>query len=330
MRIVIDAMGGDNAPAALVKGALQARNEYGIDITLVGDREKIIDVLKSENTDESQFKIVNTTEVIDNNESPTMAIRRKKDSSMVVGMKLVKEGKGDAFISAGSTGAILAGGIFVVGRIKGIDRPALAPIVPGKKGPFMLIDVGANAECKTHNLLQFAVMGDIYSKKVLGKDNPKIGLVNIGSEEEKGTEFTKETYNLLKESNLNFIGNIEGREISEGEVDVVVTDGFTGNVILKVFEGVTQTIFDVLKSEIMSSTRTKLGGVLLKPVFRSFKKKYDYTEHGGAILLGLNGAVIKAHGSSNPKAVKNAIRQAIQCVKGGVVEEIRQEIEKNS
>ena len=330
MRIIIDAMGGDNAPEALVKGAIQAREEYGIDITLVGDMEKITKVIKDEGNDFKQFEIIHTTEVIDNNESPTMAIRKKKDSSMVVGMKMMKEGKGDAFISAGSTGAILAGGIFIVGRIKGIDRPALAPVIPGKKGPFMLIDVGANAECKTQNILQFGIMGDIYSKKVLNKDKPSVGLVNIGAEEEKGTEFTKESFKLLKESSLNFIGNIEGREIPAGEVDVVVCDGFTGNVILKVFEGMTQTIFDVLKSEIMSSTRTKLGGLLLKPVFRTFKKKYDYTEHGGAILLGLNGAVIKAHGSSNPKAVKNAIRQAVNCVKGGVVESIREEVEKSN
>lgn len=329
MRIIIDAMGGDNAPEALVKGAIQAGNEYGVDITLVGDSERIKEVLRNEDADEEKYEIVHTTEIVTNNESPTLAIRRKKDSSMVVGMKMMKEGRGDAFISAGSTGAILAGGIFVVGRINGIDRPALAPVIPGRKGPFMLIDVGANAECKTQNLLQFGIMGDIYSKKVLGKENPTVGLANIGSEEEKGTDFTRESYRLLKESSLNFIGNVEGREMPEGAVDVIVCDGFTGNIILKVFEGVTQTIFDVLKSEIMSSTRTKLGGLLLKPVFRTFKKKYDYTEHGGAILLGVNGAVIKAHGSSNPKAVKNAIRQAIQCVKGGVVENIRFEIEKS-
>lgn len=327
MRIVIDAMGGDHAPEAIVKGAIQARNEFDIDITLVGDRERILKVLTAEKADESKFQIVHTTEIISNNESPTLAIRRKKDSSMVVGMRLLKEGKGDAFISAGSTGAILAGGLFIVGRIKGIDRPALAPVLPGKNGPFMLMDAGANAECKTQNILQFGIMGNIYSKKVLSKANPKVGLVNIGSEEEKGTEFTKECFKTLKESRLNFVGNVEGREIPDGNIDVVVCDGFTGNVILKVFEGVAQTIFDILKEEIMSSARTKIGGLLLKPVFRKFKKKFDYTEHGGAILLGVDGTVIKAHGSSNAKAIKNAIKQAVLCVRGGVVESIKKEIE---
>lgn len=326
MRIIIDAMGGDNAPGEIVKGAVESLKEHDITPILVGNKEIIEKEIKANGGDIAKFEIVNATEVITNDDHPALAIRRKKDSSMVVGMKLLKEGKGDAFISAGNTGAILAGGLFVVGRINGIDRPALAPILPGKNGPFMLIDVGANAECKVQNILQFAVMGDIYLRKVLKKNNPRVAMVNIGSEEEKGTEFTKACYSSLKNSELNFTGNIEGREIPEGNVDVVVCDGFTGNIILKLFEGVSQTIFDILKEEIMSSTRTKIGGMLLKPVFKKFKKKFDYTEYGGAVLLGLEGAVIKAHGSSNAKAVKNAVRQAILCVEGKVIESIKESL----
>lgn len=326
MRIIIDAMGGDNAPREIVKGAIEALKEYQITLILVGNRNRIEEEINNNGGDLSKFEIVDASETISNDESPTMAIRRKKDSSMVVGMKMLKEGKGDAFISAGSTGAILAGGLFVVGRIKGIDRPALSPVIPGKNGPFLLMDAGANAECKAHNVFQFALMGDIYSKKVLNKKNPSVGLVNIGSEEEKGTEFTKECFNLLKNSSLNFRGNIEGREIPEGNIDVVVSDGFTGNIILKLYEGVTQTILDILKGEIMSSTLSKIGGALLKPVFKKFKKNFDYTEHGGAILLGIDGAVIKAHGSSNAKAIKNAIRQAVLCIDGRVVESIKESL----
>jgi glycerol-3-phosphate acyltransferase PlsX len=328
MKIIIDAMGGDNAPFEIVKGAVEASRELGVDVVLTGDEDKINSILKSQNADMSKFEIVHASEVITNNESPTLAIRRKKDSSIVVGLKMLKEGKGDAFISAGSTGAVLAGGLFIAGRIKGIDRAGLAPVIPGKDNVYMLIDCGANAECKVKNILQFAIMGDIYSRKVLKKDNPSIGLANIGSEEEKGTEFIKECYKTLKNSDLNFRGNIEGREIPEGAADVVVCDGFTGNMILKLTEGVVGTVFDLLKAEIMSSTTTKIGGLLLKPVFKKFKKKFDYTEYGGAILLGVNAPVIKAHGSSNAKAIKNAVRQAVLCINSNVVECIKSEVSK--
>lgn len=328
MRIIIDAMGGDNAPEEIVKGAIAALNEFNVEIILVGDENKIKNILSHEGADTKRFEIVHTTEVITNNDHPAQAIRKKKDSSMAVGMRMLKEGNGDAIISAGNTGALLAGGLFIVGRIKGVDRPGLAPIIPGKNGPFILMDSGANAECKTQNILQFATMGSVYMKNVIKKEKPSIGLVNIGSEEEKGTEFVKECYKLLKESNLNFKGNVEGRDIPEGNTDVVVCDGFTGNIVLKLFEGVAQTIFDTLKQEIMATTRTKIGGLLLKPVFKKFKKNFDYTEYGGAILLGVNAPVIKAHGSSNAKAIKNAIRQAVLCVEGGVVDSIRNEIER--
>lgn len=329
MKIIIDAMGGDNAPGEIVKGAVAAINEYNVEIILVGDENKIKNVLSKEEVHMGRVQIIHTSEIITNNDHPALAIRKKKDSSIVVGMRMLKDGMGDAFISAGNTGALLAGGLFVVGRIKGVDRPALAPVIPGKNGPFLLMDSGANAECKTQNILQFATMGEIYMKKVFKKESPSVGLVNIGAEEEKGTEFVKECHKLLKGSKLNFKGNVEGRDIPEGNIDVVVCDGFTGNIVLKVFEGVAQTIFDTLKQEIMANTRTKIGGLLLKPVFKKFKKKFDYTEYGGAILLGVNGPIIKAHGSSNAKAVKNAVRQAVLCIEGGVVESIRNEIGKN-
>lgn len=328
MKIIIDAMGGDHAPEEIVKGAVAALGEYDVEIVLVGDENRIKSLLADVKANMEKIEVIHATEIITNDDHPAQAIRKKKDSSMVVGMRMLKEGKGDAFISAGNTGALLAGGLFVVGRIKGVDRPGLAPIIPGRNKPFLLMDSGANAECKTQNILQFAVMGEVYMKKVMKREAPSIGLVNIGAEEEKGTEFVKECFKLLKDSNLNFKGNIEGRDIPDGNIDVVVCDGFTGNIVLKVFEGVAQTIFDILKEEIMSSTRSKIGGLLLKPVFGRFKKKFDYTEHGGAILLGVNAPVIKAHGSSNAKAVKNAIRQAILCLEGGVVESIRDEFGK--
>lgn len=330
MKIAIDVMGGDNAPLEIVKGAIEAVKEYSINVYLVGKKEEIEKILLSENFSSEKISIINATEVIESEDSPTVAIRTKKDSSIVVGMKMLKDGDVDAFVSAGNTGALLAGGLFVVGRIKGIDRPALAPILPGKNGPIMLVDAGANAECKVKNIMQFAMMGEIYFKNVLKNNSPRVALINIGAEEEKGTEFTKECFKSLKENNKNFIGNIEGRDILDGEAQVVVADGFTGNVALKVFEGTAMTIMRELKSELMGSFVTKIGALLSKGAFASFKKKFDYTEHGGAILIGVNGPVIKAHGSSNAKAVKNAIRQAIKCVDGNIVESIKSELEKNS
>ena len=327
MRIIIDAMGGDNAPEEIVKGAVLAAGEYGCSITLVGIRERIEEVLRAQGSSEGSFDIVDAAQVITNDESPTEAIRKKKDSSLVIGLNLLRDGKGDAFISAGSTGAVLAGGTFIVRRIKGIMRPAICPIIPGRKKPFLLMDAGANADCKPQYIQQFAIMGSIYAEQVLKRKKPEVALVNIGAEEEKGSKFAKECYAMLKDTPINFKGSIEGREIPDGAVDVVVTDGFTGNVILKLFEGTVGTIFSVLKEGIMSSFKTKLGGMLLKPVFKSFKKTYDYTEHGGAVLLGLNAPVIKAHGSSNAKAVKNAVRQAISCVEGNITGVIRSAME---
>ncbi|CDF57912.1 phosphate acyltransferase PlsX [Thermobrachium celere] len=328
MKVVIDAMGGDKAPYEIIKGAVDAARELNVDLILVGKQEIIQEELKKHNIDGLNIEVVNATEIIENNESPTMAIRRKKDSSLVVAFKLLKEGKADALVSAGSTGAILAGGIFLLGRINGIDRAALTPVIPGKNGPFVIVDAGANADCKPNNLLQFALMGEVYANKVLGINNPKVALANIGAEEEKGNELTKQSYGILKENIKGFVGNIEGRDIPNGDVQVVVCDGFTGNMILKVYEGVAATIFDILKSEIMSSTMTKIGGMLLKPVFKKFKRKFDYTEYGGAILLGVEGLVIKAHGSSNAKAFKNAIRQAKNAFDGKILQDIKEELNR--
>lgn len=330
MRIIIDAMGGDNAPGEIVKGAVLAAEEYGCKITLVGVKERIEEVLREIKAPFENIEIVEAAQVITNDESPTEALRKKKDSSLVIGLELLRDGKGDAFISAGSTGAVLAGGTLIVKRIKGIMRPAICPVIPGRKKPFLLMDAGANADCKPQYIQQFAIMGSIYAENVLKREHPQVAIVNIGSEEEKGSKFVKECYALLKDTPINFKGSIEGREIPNGDIDVVVTDGFTGNVILKLFEGTVETIFSVLKEGIMSSVKTKLGGMLLKPVFRSFKKSYDYTEHGGAVLLGLNAPVIKAHGSSNAKAVKNAVRQAIGCVEGNITGIIRTSIESQT
>ncbi len=259
-----------------------------------------------------------------------MAIKRKKNSSLVKALNLVKSGEADAIISAGSTGAFLAGCTLIVGRIKGIDRPALAPVVPGKKGPFMIIDAGANAECKPHYLVQFGLMGKIYFENILKVNNPSVGLVNIGTEEEKGNELSKSAHKLLKEANLNFVGNVEAREIPSGDVNVLVCDGFAGNVILKLYEGAVANIFDILKTGIMRSFRTKIGGILLKPVFKKFKKDFDYKEYGGAAFLGVNGICIKAHGSSDAKAFKNAIKQATIFYENNVVDKLKLEIEKLS
>ncbi|MEG2338462.1 MAG: phosphate acyltransferase PlsX [Clostridium sp.] len=326
MKIAIDVFGGDNAPLETIKGAILAANEYNADIYLVGLEDTINTILKEEGYNGDNIFVVNATERIENEDSPTAAIRTKKDSSMVVAMKMLKEGTVDAMVSAGNTGALLAGGLFVVGRIKGIDRPALAPILPGRKGPVMLVDAGANAECKVKNITQFAMMGEIYFRNVMKHNDPKVGLINIGAEESKGTDFTKECYKALKEENKAFIGNIEGRDILEGEVQIVVADGFVGNVVLKVFEGTALTIMKEIKSALMGSFVTKIGALLSKSGFKAFKKKFDYTEHGGAILIGVDGTVIKAHGSSNANAFKNAIRQAIRCVEGNIVESIKTEI----
>lgn len=320
-------MGGDYCPSAVVEGCVLAVKEFNVDIIITGPKNKIQEELTKYEYPSEKITILDATEVISLNESPVMAIRRKKESSMHKALLLVKNGGADAVVSAGSTGAFMAGCALIVGRIKGIDRPALAPVMPGKNAPFMIIDCGANAECKPENLVQFSIMGKIYTESIMKISNPSIGLVNIGEEEGKGNELTKAAYKLLKEAPLNFVGNIEPRDIPNGDVNVLVCDGFVGNTILKTYEGVASNIFTILKGEIMSSFTSKIGGVLLKPVFKNIKKRFDYKEYGGAAFLGVNGICIKAHGSSDSTAIKNAIRQAIKFYDGKVIEKIKNDIE---
>lgn len=329
MKIAIDGMGGDYSPHAVVQGCIEAVKEYkNIEIIITGSEALISRELSKYEGYYDNISILDAKETISNNEHPVMALRRKKDSSIYRALELVKKGEADAVISAGSTGAFLAGATLVIGRIKGVNRPALAPVMPGKNGPFMVVDCGANAECKPNNLVQFAQMGEIYFKNILNVKRPTVGLINIGSEEEKGNELTKEAHKLLKECDFNFIGNVEPREIPVGDVNVLVCDGFVGNTVLKMYEGVAQTIFSTLKEEIISSFRTKLGGALLKPVFTKFKKDFDYKEYGGAAFLGVNGICIKAHGSSDHKAIKNAIRQSINFYENDIIGKIKVHIEE--
>ncbi len=313
-KIAVDAMGGDHAPEAIVDGCIQALEiDKNISLMLVGDKRRIKNELKKFDYDASRVEIVPTTQIITNHETPVTAIRRKKDSSLVKAFTLVKEGKAEAIISAGSTGAILAGGTLILGRIKGIARPALGTVIPGKKGVSLLIDCGANVDSKPQFLLQFAQMGSIYYESLLGVEKPRVGLVNIGEEKGKGNALVKDTYPLLeKDDHINFIGNIEAREIPNNDCHVVVCDGFVGNVILKYTEGLATTLIGMIKDAIMSTPISKIGGLLIKGSFKNMMKKFDYTEYGGAPLLGLEGLVVKSHGSSNAKAIKNAV---LQCKK---------------
>ncbi len=330
MRIAIDGMGGDNAPQAVIDGVLQAIKEFNdIEFFITGPEEIIKEQLNKENYNGDKITIVDAKEIISTNEHPVMAIRKKKNSSLCKALNLVKEKKCDAVLSAGSTGAFLAGCNFIVGRIKGVKRPALTPIMPGKNAPFMIVDAGANVDCKPEYLVQFAHMGREYYKGVLGIENPTVGLVNIVAEEEKGNELTKNTYQLLKnEKGLKFVGNVEPRDVTLGDTNVLVCDGFAGNTILKMYEGTASTLLKIIKDEIFSSGITsKLGAVLLKPVFSNIKKKFDYKEYGGAPFLGVDGICIKAHGSSDGKAFKNAIRQSKQFYDSKVLEKIKEELE---
>ena len=308
MKLAIDAMGGDHAPKEIVLGAMKAVEAFSdIHITLFGDEKKINEYLK----DHERITIVHTDEVILGTDEPVRAVRRKKNASMVLAAQAVADGKADACISAGNTGALMAAGLFVVGRIEGIERPALAPTLPtiGGEG-FLLLDVGANADAKPEHLLQYAIMGSIYTEKVSGIANPRVGLLNIGTEEKKGNDLTKHAFEFLKTANLNFIGNVEARDLLEGVADVVVTDGFTGNMVLKTIEGTALSVFKMVKSALTSSLKNKLAAAVLKPELYKLKNKMDYSEYGGAGLFGLKAPVIKAHGSSDAQAIFSAIRQA--------------------
>lgn len=329
MKIVIDGMGGDNAPKSNVEGAVNAIKEYQVDLIITGDKDLLEKEFSNYEFDRNKLEIVHTTEIIENEDKPVKAIRSKKDSSMVVALNLVKEGKADAIISAGNTGALLAGGLFVVGRIKGIDRPCLCSAIPNvKRGMTLIADCGANADCKPKNLVEFAAMSNIYSRKVSGLENPKVALANVGLEEGKGNDLVKRSYEEIKKLDLNFIGNVEAREVINAYTDIIICDGFTGNILLKSAEGVALSVMSLIKETFMASTKSKIGALLIKDDLRKLKSFIDYSEYGGAPLLGLNGGVIKAHGSSDAKAIKNAINQGIKFSKGKVVEDINQFISK--
>ncbi|MCT4631702.1 MAG: phosphate acyltransferase PlsX [Firmicutes bacterium] len=322
MKIGIDAMGGDNAPYEIVKGAVEALSIIESQIVLVGKEDLINKELEKYTYDKDRVFVHNADEVITNEDKPVNGIKKKKDSSMVVGFKLLKDKEIDGFISAGNTGALLAGGLLKVGRIKGIDRPAIASVYPTLKGLATMVDAGANADCKPRNLLEFGIMGSIYTKSVYGKDQPKVGIVNIGSEKGKGNALTQESYDLLEASELNFIGNVEGRELPEGVCDVIVCDGFTGNVILKLTEGVAKSFGKMLKTQITKGFFRKIGAAILSGGFKDLKKEMDYREYGGAPILGVSRPLVKAHGSSDALAIKNAVKYCEIYSKSDVIEGI--------
>ena len=326
MKIVVDAMGGDLAPVEIVKGAVDAARDFGIEIILVGDEKRIREELSIQDTQKTLISVIHAAEVIEMGEHPAGAIRKKKDSSIVVGTRLVKEGLGDAIVSAGNTGAAMGSALLGLGRVKGINRPAIAQIIPSIKGHTLMLDVGANAESDPENLLQFAVMGSIYSRKILGAVNPKVGLLNIGEEETKGKPLYVEAFKLIKKSNVNFIGNIEGMDITSGVADVVVCDGFVGNVVLKFGEGLARDLMSMIKEELRKNVFVKIGAALVFSQAKGLKKRIDYAEYGGAPLLGVNGVCIICHGSSQARAIKNAILMARECVERNVVKSIRESI----
>ncbi|MGI6722377.1 MAG: phosphate acyltransferase PlsX [Anaerovoracaceae bacterium] len=329
MKIIVDGMGGDNAPAAIVEGAVEAAAELSAEyeICIVGREDLISTELKKYEYRAGQITIRDCKEKIEMEDAPVKAVRTKKDSSMVVGINMVKNGEGDCFISAGNSGALMAGGLFILGRIQGIDRPPIASIYPILGGtPSLLIDAGANSECKPNNLVEFAHMGSIYMEKVIGRENPTVGLVNLGVEEGKGSTLTKSAFMLLQKSNLNFIGNVEAREVPKGACDVIVCDGFVGNVILKLTEGLAWNILGLLKKKFTDGTKAKMGALLLKSKLKELKSEFDYSEYGGAPILGVKGAVVKTHGSANANAVKNTILKSIPYAEENVVQKIQNSV----
>lgn len=329
MKIILDAMGGDNAPEAVVKGAVRAKKELGVDIVLVGIEEKVRACLKAEGAED--IEVVNATEIITMNDDPSTATRRKKDSSMAVALKMLSNDEGDAVVSAGSTGALLTGATLTVKRIKGIRRAAMAPVLPAGEHGVMLIDCGANVECTEEYLLQFAYMGSFYAKKIMGCDKPRVGLLNVGTEPEKGGDMQHRVFALLSEASeqgrINFIGNVEGTDVFTGKVDVVVTDGFTGNVLLKTTEGVIKYMMGALKGVFYKSTKNKLAAAVLKGDLKEMKKSMDVNEVGGTALIGISKPVIKAHGSSNDSSIFAAVRQAVSFVNSDIIADITDNID---
>ena len=340
MKIILDAMGGDNAPDATIKGAVKAINEIDSEIILVGNEEiinsKVKELFDKENIQEISDRITirHTTEEITMEDIPTQAIKHKKDSSMVVGFKMLKEGEGDVFVSAGNSGALLTGATLLVGRIKGVDRPAMAPMLPSYKKGVMLVDAGANTNCKPINLLQFAQMANVYLQKIYNIEKPAIGLLNIGTEETKGNDLVKESYKLLKEESenhgINFVGNIEGREAFSGEIDAVITDGFTGNIFLKTVEGLGKLVKRSLTESLKKNILSMICALPAMPAIKRFSKTMDYKEYGGALFIGVQKPVVKAHGSSDEKLFYYTLKQAANFAKSGTVDIIKKEFEKNA
>lgn len=327
MKIVLDAMGGDNAPAVEVEGAVQAVEEFGHELILVGDETRIRKELEKYSYPQDKILLKHASEVIEMHDPAAISVRRKRDSSIVVGLELLKKDQADAFISAGNTGAVVCAATLSLRLLPGIERPGIAIVIPTLKGNSLIIDVGANITPKPIHLLQYGIMADAFSQYILGKSNPTVGLLNVGEEESKGTEFIKEAHTLLSESKLNFTGNIEGRDVYAGKVDIILCDGFVGNVILKISESVADTIWQSLKQEIKANFIATIGAVLSSPAFNELKRKMDYSERGGAPLLGVDGRCVISHGSSSPKAIKNAIRVAAEFVKQDVNKHIVEELE---
>lgn len=329
IKVAVDAMGGDHAPLEIVKGAVEAVNSReNVKVFLVGKEEAVRAELEKYQYDPARVEVVNATETIEMAEPPVQAIRKKKDSSIVVAMKMVKNKEADAFVGAGSTGAVLVGGQLIVGRIKGVERPPLAPLLPTEKGASLLIDCGANVDARPSHLVQFARMGSIYMENIMGISNPRVAIVNIGAEEEKGNALVKETFPLLKEcKELNFIGSIEARDIPSGYADVIVCEAFAGNIILKLYEGVGATLISMVKKGMMRTLRSKLGALLVKPALKETLKKFDTSQYGGAPLLGLNGLVIKTHGSSGALEVKNSVLQCVAFTEQRMNEKIKVRIQ---
>ncbi len=327
INVIVDAFGGDNAPDAVIEGSILAVQNLGVKVTLVGDEKLINEAAEKHNLVLTGIDVVHADTVFDIHEEPTEIIKSGKNSSMAVGLGLLHDGKGDAFVSAGSTGALVVGSTFIAKRLKGVKRAALAPIMPAKDGYFMLLDGGANTECRPEALVQFGLMGSAYMEKVMGIKEPRVGLLNIGAEETKGRELEIETYKLLEKSPVNFVGNIEARDMPFSKCDVLVADGYTGNIALKLYEGMGLYFGKTLKNMLTKNLKTKIAAGLLLDQVNEFKKKMDYSEVGGAVLMGIQGTVIKAHGSSDGKAFYNAIRQAKECVETGVSERISSYLE---
>ncbi len=327
MRIIIDAMGGDHAPFAPVAAAAKATLEYDATMVLVGKPDVINAELAKHKYNKDKIEIVEANELITNYEDPAKAVRVKKDASVVVAANLLRKGQGDAMLSMGNTGALLAAGLLIVGRIKGVKRPAIATLLPTKEGPKMLTDAGANTNCKPENLVQFAIMGEIYMRKIMGIEKPRVALLSNGEEEGKGNDLVKETYPLMKKQDFNYIGNAEGRDVMYGNADVFVCEGFAGNLVLKTIEGMGSVVGGLVKGIFMENVFTKLGALFVRKQLTNFKNMLDYREYGGAPLLGTKKPVIKGHGSSDVKAVYSAIRQAIKFVENDVIAEIEKHVE---